>query len=401
MPTTAILVHYCEIATKGRNRSRFIDKLRDNIRAALCNEPLGAIKKFSGRLCLLAKKGEHFGPQTDERLTQVFGISSFSPSVRVDLNLGAIQDAGLRLVQDRDFATFRVTARRAFKELPLDSMTVNREVGGHILQSLAKTRSVRAKMKGAEAELWIEMIPEGAWLYTEKLPGPSGLPVGISGQVACLLSGGIDSPVAANRMQKRGCEVVFIHFHSHPFVSRASQEKAQDLAEVLCKYQRSGLLYMVPFGETQRAIVDSRVPASLRVVLYRRLMVRIAEAIASDHGAGALVTGEALGQVASQTLGNIAVVDDAASIIVLRPLIGYDKAEIIAEAMALGTYETSIQPDEDCCQLFMPKNPETNAKLEAVIAAEDKLDVEALCNAALASTSKLKARQGGLFAVAG
>jgi thiamine biosynthesis protein ThiI len=196
------------------------------------------------------------------------------------------------------------------------------------------------------------------------------------------MSGGLDSPVAAYRMMKRGAYVVFVHFHSHPFVSRASQEKARELAELLTRYQYASRLFLVPFGEVQRDVVLA-VPAPLRVIVYRRLMVRIAEAIARKVRAQALVTGEALGQVASQTLSNMTTVDAAATMPILRPLVGMDKEEIVHQAQAIGTYEISIQPDEDCCTLFTPKHPATASTIEEVGDAEAKLDIPALIQMSL------------------
>ena len=198
------------------------------------------------------------------------------------------------------------------------------------------------------------MLPDQAFVYADRRPGPGGLPVGASGTVAALLSGGIDSPVAAWRMMKRGCRVVFVHFHSVPYLPDLSIGKARDLAERLTEWQYASRLFLVPFGEIQREVVLS-VPAPARVVVYRRLMVRIAEAIAARAGAAALVTGESLGQVASQTLENVACIDAAAGLPILRPLIGMDKLEITAEARAIGTLEISNEPDADCCSLFVPQ----------------------------------------------
>jgi thiamine biosynthesis protein ThiI len=204
----------------------------------------------------------------------------------------------------------------------------------------------------------------------------------MSGKVACLLSGGIDSPVAAWRMMKRGCRAVFIHFHGHPFVTRASAEKAEELARHLTRHQYHSSLHLVPFGDIQRQIVLSA-PAPLRVVLYRRLMVRIAEEIGRENKCWALVTGDSLGQVASQTAGNITVVDEATTLPFLRPLIGMDKVEITEQAQKIGTYETSIEPDQDCCSLFVPPHPSTRAKLEDVRRAESQLDIHGLVKQAL------------------
>jgi len=221
------------------------------------------------------------------------------------------------------------------------------------------------------------VLPDEAFVALDRRPGPGGLPVGASGTVAGLLSGGIDSPVAAWRMMKRGCRVVFVHFHSVPYLSPTSQAKARALVERLTEWQYASRLYLVPFGEIQREVVLS-VPPPARVVVYRRLMVRIAERLARHAGAPALVTGESLGQVASQTLANLTRIDEVASVPILRPLIGMDKLEITEQAHALGTFEISIEPDADCCTLFTPKHPATRMSEEATRAVEAGLDVPRL-----------------------
>ncbi|HYL82561.1 MAG TPA: tRNA uracil 4-sulfurtransferase ThiI, partial [Candidatus Acidoferrum sp.] len=220
----------------------------------------------------------------------------------------------------------------------------------------------------------VEVLPHDLYFSFGREPGPGGLPVGVSGRVVALLSGGIDSPVAVQRLQKRGCRVVLVHFHSFPFLDGTSRDKAVDLAQLLTRFQFQSRLYLVPFGEIQRQVVAG-VPPPLRVVLYRRLMSRIAEQIAEREQAKALVTGESLGQVASQTLENLAVIEEAVGLPVLRPLIGSDKEEIVQQARALGTYDISIIPDQDCCRLFVPRHPATRSTLEEVRAAESRLDV--------------------------
>jgi thiamine biosynthesis protein ThiI len=281
-------------------------------------------------------------------------------------------------VQSLTFHTFRVTTKRADKSYPLTSMEVDRHVGAAVVASTG----AHVSLKNPEMTIFIEILGAGAYYYCERFPGAGGLPVGMSGTVACLLSGGIDSPVAAYRMMKRGCRAVFIHFHGHPFVTRASADKAEELAQRLTRHQYYSRLYLVPFGDVQRQVVLSA-PAPLRVVLYRRLMVRIAEELGRSNKCWALVTGDSLGQVASQTAGNITVTDEAATLPFLRPLIGMDKVEITEQAQKIGTYEISIEPDQDCCRLFTPPNPATQAKLEDVRRAESRLDVYGLVKQAL------------------
>jgi thiamine biosynthesis protein ThiI len=270
-----------------------------------------------------------------------------------------------------------VSVRRADKRFPLTSPQVEREVGGRIKVA----RGWTVDLEQAELVIHIELLTDEAFYFFGKERGPGGLPTGTAGRVGCLLSGGIDSPVAAHRMMKRGCLVTFVHFHSYPILSRASQEKARELAALLTTWQQRSRLYLVAFGDIQQQVVLA-VPGPMRVVVYRRLMLRIAERIARGAGAQALVTGEVVGQVASQTLENLAVIGGVATLPVFRPLIGMDKDEITAEAIRIGSYPISIIPDQDCCTLFTPRNPLTRAKLSQIEAAETALPVAAIVEAA-------------------
>ena len=252
--------------------------------------------------------------------------------------------------------SFRVSARRSDKRFPFTSPQIEREVGGLIKEA----RGWRVDLDEPAFTIHIEMLSDGAFYFFGKEPGAGGLPTGTGGRVACLLSGGIDSPVAAYRMMRRGCSVMLIHFHSYPILSRASQEKVREITTLLTRHQLRSRLVLVPFGELQQQVLLA-VPAELRVVLYRRLMFRIAERLARRWRARALVTGEVVGQVASQTLENLTTIAEATTMEVLRPLVGMDKDEITAEAARIGTLPISIIPDQDCCQLFTPKHPSTRA----------------------------------------
>jgi len=243
-------------------------------------------------------------------------------------------------------------------------------------------RGWKVDLDNADLVIRVEIIPGSAFCYVGRDQGIGGLPMGTGGRLVGLLSGGIDSPVAAWRMMKRGCHVTFVHFHSAPFLSNTSQEKARRLAEVLTRYQLRSKLYLVPFGELQRQITLS-VPGDIRVIVYRRLMLRIAQRIARDVRARALVTGDVIGQVASQTLDNMAVIDQAAHMIVFRPLVGMDKEEIITEARRLGTFDISIVPDQDSCTLFTPRHPETHAKRYTIDQAELTLPVDTMIQTAV------------------
>src|SRR5437016_3824039 len=372
-----VIAHYHELALKGRNRPFLVDRLVRNLREALRGVTHCHVESLAGRIRISLDDPTQWST-IKTRLDAVFGLANFAPAVHVSSELEVMTKAICESVQSLSFHTFRVTTKRADKSYPLTSMDVNRHVGAAVVERTG----AHVNLDNPEFTIYIEIMGSGAYYYYERFPGAGGLPVGMSGKVACLLSGGIDSPVAAYRMMKRGCRVVFIHFHGHPFVSRASADKAEELARHLTRHQYYSRLYLVPFGELQRQVVLST-PAPLRVVLYRRLMIMIAEELANSTKCWALVTGDSLGQVASQTAGNISAVDEAATLPFLRPLIGMDKIEITRQAEAIGSYETSIEPDQDCCRLFMPANPSTQAHLEQVRRAESTLDIHRMVKQAL------------------
>ena len=265
------------------------------------------------------------------------------------------------LLKDRDFDSFRITANRADKRFPVRSDEINRDLGTYVKEY----SGARVDLTHPDLEIFVDVLPTGILLYFEEISGYGGLPVGVSGETMAMLSGGIDSPVAAWHMMKRGCRVSFAHFHSYPLVDMSSIEKAGELAHRLTRHQYRSRLFLIPFGEIQKRIIVSTDPA-YRVILYRRLMVRITEQLARRHGAKAIVTGESCGQVSSQTLDNMVVIDQASSMPILRPLVGFNKEEIVNVARRIGTFPISILPDQDCCSLFVPRHPETRAKLEKV-----------------------------------
>jgi thiamine biosynthesis protein ThiI len=364
----AVMVHYSEIGLKGKNQPLFLRRLAKNIRRA-GGAGVHWIEERSGRLVL------HLSPEADwptlrERLQWVYGIANYALALRVEPDMAVLSQAVVESLAPLTFQSFRVSTRRAYKQFPLNSEAVNREVGAAVLSH----REVRVDLERPELTVHVEVLPRDIYYSVQREPGPGGLPVGVSGRVVALLSGGIDSPVAAARLLKRGCFVSFVHFHSEPFLDGSSREKACELAQLLTRHQYRSRLYLVPFGEIQREVVASA-PAPLRVVLYRRLMTRIAERIALQEHAKALVTGESLGQVASQTLDNLAVIEEAVQLPMLRPLIGSDKEEIVQQARRLGSYEISIRPDQDCCRFFVPRHPATFSTLEEVRAAEAQLAI--------------------------
>jgi thiamine biosynthesis protein ThiI len=308
-----------------------------------------------------------------ERLARVFGVSHFALARSASLDVGVLKSAIGEAVQGLSFTTFRVSTKRADKRFPLTSVELDREIGAHLCQLTGK----KVSLGHPDLTVAVEVLPKNAYFSLHKEAGPGGLPVGISGKVACLISGGIDSPVAAYRMMKRGCQALFIHFHGRPYVSRASEEKVREIVQLLTGYQLYSRLYLVPFGEIQRQIVLGA-PAAFRIVLYRRMMVRIAEELARRERCWALVTGDSLGQVASQTPENLSVIEEAAQLPILRPLIGMDKIEITEQAQRIGTFETSIEPDQDCCKLFVPPHPSTKTQPDHIRKVERGFALDSL-----------------------
>jgi thiamine biosynthesis protein ThiI len=377
---------YHEIGLKGRNRWRFVDELKRNLQGLFADYRLGRMRG-EGRRLMVELPDTLPDEVAQARAALAFGLQNFSLSRRVPLSMEAILEEALAAARrDRaDARTFRVSTSRTEKRFPLDSMAIDRAVGA----AIAADSGLRVDLENPDLVVAVEILPDGAYLSAGKLAGAGGLPVGVTGRGVVLLSGGIDSPVAAYRMMRRGLRVDFVHFHSYPLVSAASREKACDLAAHLTRYEARSTLMLVPFAEVQRAIV-ARAPRPLRVVLYRRFMLRIASALAAQVGAQALVTGESLGQVASQTLENMTVIERAASLPIFRPLVGMDKNEIINEARRLGTFETSILPDQDCCSLFVPAHPETRARLDQVEAAEAPFDVAQMVDDAVRRTEVVR-----------
>jgi thiamine biosynthesis protein ThiI len=377
-----IVVHYQEIALKGNNRPYFIARLARNLREATSDLGVREVRVLMGRIQVELESDADW-TMVRSRLARVFGVANFAQAGRAPLDVDAIAAAILRDLGDREVRTFRVSARRADKRFPLTSPELEREIGGRIKQA----RGWTVNLGDPEFTIHVEALTTDAFYYFGKEQGAGGLPVGVSGRVACLLSGGIDSPVAAWRLMRRGCRVHLVHFHSYPILSHASQEKARELARILAEFQFHSRLFLVPFGEIQQQVTLSVAPP-LRVVIYRRLMMRIAESIARQQRAQALVTGEVVGQVASQTLENLATIDRVVDMPVLRPLIGTDKEEIVAEAQRLGTYAVSIIPDQDCCTLFTPRHPATRARLIDVERAEATLPVDEIVARAVSLTAR-------------
>ena len=377
-----ILIHYHEIGLKGKNRGRFERRLMTNITRALKDVPCGKVERLSGRM-MLALTPESPIDVIRERLLTVFGIANFSEAVVAKRNIEAIRETAWALAQKADFESFKIVTRRGDKTFPLNSDQINRDVGKHI-QTLS---GARVLMDNPDLTCFIEIAPQRIFIYAEKIPAPGGLPVGSNERAVSLISSGIDSPVASYKIMKRGVKLTYVHFHSQPYTNRNSQRNTEDLVRLLTRHQYVSDLYLVPFVEIQRHIM-TRAPASYRVILYRRAMLRIAEAIAEKVDAQALVTGENVGQVASQTLSNMRAIEEVTPLPILRPLAGDNKEEIINEARRIGTYQISIEPYEDCCSVFVPKHPETRANLEKVREIESTLDLAPLIAQTLEQTER-------------
>ena len=390
-PPEIVLVRYGELALKGGNRRQFEDRLAQNIRDASRGISAVKVERRRGRLAVLPER------RTEEvafRLQQVFGIKSVSPAWGAPNDPEAIarcarpvlEDALASLPPDRE-VTFRVATSRGDKAFPLTSTELDRFVADRILPGVAR---LRVRLDDPELALGIDVRAERSYVFVRRLPGPGGLPVGTLGRGLCLLSGGIDSPVAAWMAMKRGLHVAFVTFHSYPYVGDASRRKVVEVARILARWQQPGSrLHVVPFAAIQEAIRDAA-PESYRTVLYRRMMQRLAARIAERHGLATLITGESLGQVASQTLENIGCIQAASPAQVLRPLIGFDKEDTVAIARRIGTFETSARQEPDCCTVFMPERPVLRGKIEACEAAEAKLELARLLDEASAGAETVE-----------
>jgi len=381
----ALIIHYGEIALKSGNRLFFEKKLAERINAILGPCGVGRAELVRGKLIAKLDRDADLAAIKD-RIKFCFGVVRGLFAVTVPPELAKISDTAIELVRSAPGESFKIDASRQNKKFPLNSMEIGREIGSAVNLATEKRVDVRAPQITCE----IQVGEKNAHLSVDVFRGPGGLPVGTQKDVLVMLSGGIDSPVAALRLARRGATVSGVHFHSYPQTSRASLEKVKELASIAGAAQGGMKITLVPFLDIQKEIVKTA-SAELRVILYRRSMFRLAERLARTSGALALGTGESLGQVASQTLENMAVINEAARIPVLRPLLAFDKDETIAEARRYGTYEISIRPHDDCCSLFSPDRPETRAKLAAVLQAETSITgLPQLENAAFDAAEKLK-----------
>lgn len=378
-----MVLRYGELFLKGKNRRLFEEALLKNVRRAVAEREDVRVKRVHGRIFILGANDGDIA----SRLRYVFGVSSISPVYFCFKDLAEIQRICLEQAERRPplAKTFRISARRSDKRFPHTSTEINRLVGA----AVAESTGLGVDLEEYDFSLGIEVGPDWTFVWSETYPGAKGLPIGTSGRALLLLSGGIDSPVAGHYMQKRGLSLSAVYFHSFPYTSDGAKEKVIRLAKLLRQRQESFDLHIVPFTKLQEHFRDGASDKYL-VLLYRRAMIRIAEALAQKEQILALVTGESLGQVASQTLSNLKAIEDVATMPILRPLIGFDKAETIAVAREIGSYDISIEPHDDCCSLFVPKHPETKASIKRLRAQEFQVAWQEALDEAVESTELIR-----------
>lgn len=387
MKTNQILVRYGELSTKGKNRSSFIGRLRDNIRQMFADLDSIRIKAERDRMFIFTDSEEDM-QQILERLPKVFGIQSFSPVTETALTIEAMQAAAIAVVDkiNREGKTFKVNVNRANKDFPHEKLEIMQAIGSSVLRNFPE---LTVQMKKPDIELKVDIRENGAFLMAEVIQGAGGLPVGAGGKALLMLSGGIDSPVAGYHMLKRGVRLELIHFFSPPFTNDRAKEKVFDLAEKLSHFGSSVNLHVIPFTELQQE-VHKQVPDNITMTSTRRMMMKIADLVLAETKSQAIITGESLGQVASQTLESLNAINAVTHSPVLRPLIAADKLEIIETAQKIGTYDISIRPFEDCCTIFTPANPKTKPKLEKVEYYENFVSFDELIQQAVQNREIIK-----------
>lgn len=380
-----ILIRYGELGLKGKNIKTFLVKLQQNIQQSLKEYPNIKVKRTQGRLIILLN-----GHQPDkiiEICKDIFGIQSLSLAMKLENEEAQIKDAAIELLsREKGNKTFKVNTKRAYKDFPIDSMKMNRDLGAYIIQSLP---NFTVDVHNPEIELRIEIRAEGTYIMSEVVYGPGGLPVGTAGKSLLLLSGGIDSPVAGYLMMKRGIELEMIHFHSPPFTSERAKQKVLDLTKKLTKYNHQIKVHLVPFTEVQQKIAQ-HYPDRYSMTIMRRVMMKVSEAICHKENILSVTTGESLGQVASQTMASMNAINEVTTLPVLRPLVAMDKEEIIRISRKIDTYDISIQPYEDCCTVFVPKYPITTPRRDKVIAIEKSHDLTTEIDEAIENTKVIK-----------
>ncbi len=390
-----LLIRYGEIHLKGLNRPHFEKLQRQAIKRAMRGFENAITQKGQGRFYITGL-GDGEIAQAIEAIKKVFGLHSVSPAIEMEKDMESMQRDLSKLARDYmrkkniAKATFKVEASRADKSFPMKSMEIAAQAGGYILEHVP---GLSVDVHNPDFKVYVE-VREQCYGYTEIIPCAGGMPQKSNGRAMLLLSGGIDSPVAGYMIAKRGVEINAVHYHSFPYTSEASKQKVIDLANRVSEYAGKVFLHVVNFTEIQEQIHE-KCPPEMLVLIMRRFMMRIAQRLAENNGCSALVTGESIGQVASQTLDSLVVTNDGVTMPVFRPLIGMDKIEIIELANKIGTYETSILPHEDCCTVFVPKHPLTHPKLEKIIDAESVLCVEQLVTNAVKSVELMPIEASG------
>ncbi len=386
-----ILVRYGEIILKGLNRPVFEEKLIGNIKSAIYKFGKAKVLKSQGRIYIEPEEENYEFDLVMQRVTKVFGVVSVSPVWKIETDYEQIKSYALKmateLVDFKGYKTFKVETKRGNKRFPMQSPEICNDVGGYILENV---NGLSVDVHKPDFIIYIE-VRENSYIYSETIKGHGGMPLGSNGKAMLLLSGGIDSPVAGWMMGKRGVELEAIHFYSYPYTSERAKQKVIDLAKILAGYCGKIHLHIVPFTEIQLAINDN-CPEDQLTIIMRRIMMQIAEQIARNSNAMALVTGESMGQVASQTMHGLYCTDAAVNMPVFRPLIGMDKVEVVDIARKIDTFETSILPYEDCCTVFVAKHPQTKPKLDKIMLSESKVDFEPLIKTAVETTEVIVVR---------
>jgi tRNA uracil 4-sulfurtransferase len=365
-----VLIHYHELSLKKGNRKWFEDRFISNVTKQLKGLPFSNVKHIVGRVVVFDINPEYKNLYL-VRLKNVMGLMNATTMVQVDADLEQMRKTGIFLLEDTKFENFRVTTKRQDKSFPKTSQQISMDIGGYIHTKLNKP----VKLKGADLELIIEVVNGFAYIGFEKTKGYGGLPVGVSEKAISLLSSGIDSPVSSFELLKRGVNLTYVHFHSAPATSRQSMRLVERIVQKLTNYSIKARLYHIPLLKVQQAIME-QIPNKFWILFFRRSMMKLASQIAELENASALITGENIGQVASQTLSNIRVADDASTYPILRPLAGSNKDDIVNRAKEIGTYEISIEPYQDCCSYFVPVHPETRANLNEMLALESELNID-------------------------
>lgn len=387
-----ILIRYGELSTKGRNRKQFVEKLRRTIADSLEQFPNVKIEAKRERMYVLLN-GEN-EEEISKILKNIFGIQSFSPALKLDRDVEKIKEAALNMVSSsyKEGDTFKVSARRADKDFELDTNEINHMIGGYLLKNLP---NLKVDVKKPDINLQVEVRKEAIYLSCETISGAGGLPGGTSGKAMLMLSGGLDSPVAGYLSMKRGLELEGVHFFSPPFTSERAKQKVIDLSSKLANFSGQFVLHIVPFTEIQQ-LIHKQIPENYTMTATRRLMLRITDELRKRQEALAIITGESLGQVASQTIESMYAINDVTNTPILRPLIATDKTEIIEIAKNIDTHDISIRPFEDCCTVFVPSSPKTKPKKEKIQYYESFIDFEPMIAQAVdnVETIVLKSNNG-------